>query len=84
MAKSQKIQLRLPEDMENWIDSYQLEKGFQFLIAAVLDLLAFAIRIKNNAKDDDSISNRELLEEILFHVLLTETFENGLQRAFFV
>ena len=72
MAKSQRTQLTLPEDMEKWIDNYQAEKGFQFRKEAIRDLLAFAIRIKENAKNDDSISNRELLEEILNHVLVTE------------
>ena len=70
--KSARIQVRLTPKMHEWLADYQQENDHQFMSDAIIDLLSFAIRIKENAKDDDSISNRELLEEILHHVLITE------------
>ena len=72
MTKSQRTQLKMTEEMEAWVDRYKEEKGFQYRTEAIIDLLAFAIRIKENAKDDDTISNRELLEEILYRTIMTE------------
>ncbi|PSW23972.1 hypothetical protein C9J21_21990 [Photobacterium phosphoreum] len=71
-AKTDKIQMYVPAKVKDWIIKYQKDEGFSTESLAALNLIEFAIRIKENAKNDESISNRELLEEILEHVLLTE------------
>ena len=71
-TKKEKLQIYVPTRVKEWITQYQKEQGCSTESLAALDLIEFAIRIKENAKDDTTISNRELLEEILSHVLVTE------------
>lgn len=71
-VKTDKIQMYVPAKVKDWIIKYQKDEGFSTESLAALNLIEFAIRIKENARNDDSISNRELLEEILKHVLISE------------
>ncbi|MBD1576968.1 hypothetical protein HC723_11060 [Vibrio sp. S11_S32] len=70
MKRNERIQVTMPTKTKEWVIQYQQDNGLQFTSDAVLELLEFAIRIKDNAKNDDTISNRELLESILENVLI--------------
>ena len=70
--KDERIQVCMRGDLKDAVLQYQAERQLTTQSSAIIELVEFALRIKNNAKEDDSISNRELLEEILNHVLVTE------------
>lgn len=65
MARSPIIQITLTPTLLKKIEAYREKISAPFLADAGRDLIEFALLIKEKSEDDDSRTNRELMEEIL-------------------
>lgn len=65
MARKTVIQIPTPPSLYTKIETYKIKTGSISMADSCRELLEFALLIKEKSEDNDSRTNRELMEEIL-------------------
>ncbi len=76
MARNQVLQFSCSDKLKKDIERYQNEKKLDTTAEATRELLEFALRILLNSKENEGVTNRELMEEVLRLVQYTSMTTN--------